>query len=138
MTCKIRSIFGLLRFFFPLRSHDTYYWLKQTELTLFPISFLKLLFLKKIGTVHFRVSINAYLRYECFFQKLICLLATNLSGAHKGPGYLVISEEYILKILSDLSNLETSTFLTFPNQSEQNFHVHRVCFQWLKPKAMLF
>lgn len=74
--CHITGVYLIAKFFLSLASCDTYHWFEQTELMCFYLpSFLNSYFWKKFGTVHFWGSINAYLRYECFFQQSICILA---------------------------------------------------------------
>lgn len=84
--------------------------------------------------------------HECVFKGCMHLSASHLHVIPKIPqvqrGILAswcFTEGYIWKGLPWLSShSEASTFLTFPNQSEPNFHVQRVCFQWIRPKAGLF
>lgn len=137
ITCHISGIYLIAKDFLSLTSYDTYHWLKQTELMLFPTpSFLNFYFWRKIWNCAFCGE------YKCIFKVWMLLSRINLhlgwqtSQVHKGAlATWSFMEEYILKLLSwPSSNLETSTFLTFSQPERTKFSCAESVFSGLNPK----
>lgn len=136
-------IYLMARVFLSLTSHDTYHWFKQAQLMCFqPSSFLNSHFgaKKKSWNCAFLGEHKCIFKVWMLLSGMLCILAGKPLRCTKGPWLLGHSWRNIfLKCFLDLPlTWRQAHSSLFPNQSEQNFHVQRMCFQWIRPKAMLF
>lgn len=110
--------------FLSFTTHDTYHWLKQTRLMCFQLpSFLNSHFWKK------KLELCVLGEHKHIFKGWMLLsgmdlhLGWQISQVRKGAlATWSFLEEYVLKVLPwPSSNLEASTFLTFPQPKRTKF-----------------